>query len=222
MVDLDEQPKKNYPNLPNVREAPTAPAIELTEMGKDRGHAYRLKVITDVQKFLKTEISKRDAFSKKYFRVARIVSNIDSVLITITLGSGIAGVVLLSTVVAAPVVLGLEIGAATNGLISLLGNTIVKKTTIKAEKHLKIKMLASAKLDTIASHISKAMMDNYISDEEFKLIMEELNKYKAMKEEIRTNIKKKLKTEEEESLIEKGRQEARESFRKLVEKNKTM
>ena len=66
------------------------------------------------------------------------------------------------------------------------------------------------------------MMDNHISDDEFKLIMEELNKYKAMKEEIRSNTKKKLKTEEEESLIERGRQEARESFRKLVEKNKTL
>ena len=52
--------------------------------------------------------------------------------------------------------------------------------------------------------------------------MEELNKYKAMKEEIQSNTKKKLKTEEEESLIEKGRQEARESFRRLVEKNKTL
>ena len=79
-----------------------------------------------------------------------------------------------------------------------------------------------AKLDTIASHISKAMMDNFISDEEFKLIMDELNKYKAMKEEIRDNTKKILKTEEEESLIERGRQEARESFRRLVEKNKTI
>ena len=49
--------------------------------------------------------------------------------------------------------------------------------------------------------------------------MEEMNKYKALKEEVRNNTKKKLKTEEEESLIEKGRQEARESFRRLVEKN---
>ena len=79
-------------------------------------------------------------------------------------------------------------------------------------------MLASAKLDTIASHISKALMDDHISDEEFKLIMEELNKYKAMKEEIRNNTKKRIKEEEEQSLIERGRQEARESFRRLVEK----
>ena len=219
---MTEMKEKIYPKLPTIRESPSAPAIELTEMGNNQGHTYRLKVISDIQKFLENEISKRDAFSKKYFRVARVVSNVDNVLITITIGARAAGVVLLSTVVVAPIVLGLEIGAITTGFISLIGNNVVKKTTTKAEKHLKIKMLASAKLDTIASHISKAMMDDYISDEEFKLIMEELNKYKAMKEEIRSNSKKKLKEEEEESLIEKGRQEARESFRKLVEKNKTM
>ena len=129
---------------------------------------------------------------------------------------------MLATGIGAPIALGLGISGAATGAISLFGNIAVRKTTIKAEKHLKIKMAASAKLDTIASHISKAMMDNYISDEEFKLIMEELNKYKAMKEEIRNNTKKRIKTEEEESLIEKGRQEARESFPKLVEKNKTL
>ena len=128
---MTEMKEKIYPTLPTIRESPSAPDIELTEMGNDQGHAYRLKVISDVQKFLETEINKRDAFSKKYFRVARIVSNIDSVLITITLGSGIAGAVLLSTVVAVPIVLGLEIGAATTGLISLLGNTVVRKQRLK-------------------------------------------------------------------------------------------
>ena len=217
---MTEMKEKIYPILSTIRKDPSAPDIELTEMGNDQGHTYRLKVITDIQKFLETEISKRDAFSKKYFRVARIVSNIDNVLIGITICA--EGAVLLATGVGSPIALGLGISGAATGAISLLGNIAVKKTTIKAEKHLKIKVAASAKLDTIASHISKAIMDNYISDDEFKLIMEELNKYKAMKEEIRSNTKKKLKTEDEESLIERGRQEAREPFRKLVEKNKTL
>ena len=219
---MTEMKEKIYPTLPTIRESPTAPDIELTEMGNDQGHTYRLKVISDVQKFLETEISNRDAFSKKYFRVAKIVSNIDNVLIGITICAEGAGAIMLATGVGAPFALGVGIAGAATGAISLIGNTAVNKTTIKAEKHLKIKTLASAKLDTIASHISKAMMDNHISDDEFKLIMEELNKYKALKEEIRNNTKKKLKTEEEESLIERGREEARESFRKLVEKNKTL
>ena len=74
-------------------------------------------------------------------------------------------------------------------------------------------------LDTISSHISKALSDNKVVDEEFRLILEEFEKYKVMKEEVRSKTKKKIATETEELLIERGRQEARESFRKLVEKN---
>ena len=165
-----EMKEKLYPTLPSERGNPSAPAIEM-EVIDDGGHSYRLKVISDVQKFLEDEITKRDAFSKKYFRIAKITSNVDSVLISITLEAGITGAALLTTVVAAPIVLGLEIGAAATGLISLLGNVVVRKTTLKAEKHLKISMFAKAKLDTIASHISEALMDNKISDDEFKLIM---------------------------------------------------
>ena len=209
--------EKIYPELPTIREQPTAPVVN--GGSDDRGHSYRLKVISDVQKFFEEEIQKRDAFSKKYFRIANIVNMVDNGLIIVTIGAEGTGAVLLSTGAGAPFALALGISGAVTGGISLIGNIFSKKATTKAEKHLKIKTLAMAKLDTIASHISKALMDDYISDEEFKLIMDEMNKYKTLKEEIRSNTKKKLKTEEEESLIEKGRQEARESFRKLVEKS---
>ena len=211
MTELKE--KKLYPSLPDVRENPSAPAID------DRGHSHRLKVITDVLNFLEEESIKRKAFSKKYFRVAKYLSAVDSILMGGTVCADIAAAVLLTSGIGSPAVLGLGIGGTVAGAFSLFGNIVVRKMTIRAEKHLKIKTLASAKLDTIASHVSKALSDDFISDEEFKLIMEEQEKYKTMKEEIRNNAKKKLKEEEKESLIERGRQEARESFRRLVEKN---
>ena len=208
---MTEMKEKIYPTLPTVREQPTAP--------DDRGHSYRLKIIREVQEFLEEEIKNREAFSKKYFRIAKVVNTVDNALITITIGAEGVGAVLLATGVGSPFALALGISGVVTGAVSLIGNIFSKKATTKAEKHLKGKTLATAKLDTIASHVSKAMMDDFISDEEFKLIMEEMEKYKALKEEIRNNTKKKLKTEEEESLIEKGRQETRESFRRLVEKN---
>ena len=61
-------------------------------------------------------------------------------------------------------------------------------------------MLADSKLDTIVTHISKALIDNYVDDKEFKLNMEELEKYKKLKEEIRSKSKKKMATEDQESL----------------------
>ena len=215
---MTEMKEKIYPELPTIREQPTAPNV-VNGGSDDRGHSYRLKIIREVQEFLEEEIKNREAFSKKYFRIAKVVNIVDNTLITITIGAEGTSAVLLSTGVGAPFALALGISGVVTGAISLIGNIFSKKATTKAEKHLKIKTLAMAKLDTIASHISKAMMDNFISDEEFKLIMEEMNKYKALKEEVRNNTKKKLKTEEEENLIEKGRQEARESFRRLVEKN---
>ena len=218
---MTEMKDKIYPTLPAIRETPNAPPV-VNGGSDDRGHSYRLNVIRDIQKFFEEEIKQREAFSKKYFRIAKVVNMIDNGLITITIGAEGVGAVLLATGAGTPFALALGISGAATGLISLIGNIFSKKATTKAEKHLKIRTLAAAKLDTIVSHISKAMTDDFISDEEFKLILEEMNKYKTLKEEVRTNTKKKLKTEEEESLIEKGRQEQRESFRRLVEKNKTI
>ena len=214
---MSEMKDKTYPELPTIRENPSAPVVN--GGADDRGHGYRLKIIREVQNFLEEEIKKREAFSKKYFRIANIVNIVDNVLIITTIGAEGTSAVLLATGVGAPFALALGISGAITGGISLIGNIFSKKATTKAEKHLKIRTLAAAKLDTITTHISKALIDDFISNEEFNLIMEEMNKYKALKEEVRSNTKKKLKTEEEESLIEKGRQEARESFRKLVEKN---
>ena len=214
---MTEMKDKIYPTLPAIRETPNAPPV-VNGGEDDRGHSYRLNVIRDIQKFFEEEIKQREAFSKKYFRIAKVVNMIDNGLITITIGAEGVGAILLATGAGAPFALALGISGAATGLISLIGNIFSKKATTKAEKHLKIRTIAATKLDTIVSHISKAMTDDFISDEEFKLILEEMNKYKTLKEEVRTNTKKKLKTEEEESLIEKGRQEQRESFRKLVEK----
>ena len=62
---MTEMKEKIYPTLPTVREQPTAP--------DDRGHSYRLKIIREVQEFLEEEIKNREAFSKKYFRIAKVL-----------------------------------------------------------------------------------------------------------------------------------------------------
>ena len=204
-----EMKENIYPKLP------TAPPIE------DQGQEYRLQKINEIQAFLEKEVETREALSKKYFRAAEIIDNVDTVLITITIGAGAGGISLLSTIVASPAVIAIERVALFTGPLSIIGKYSVKKNTSKAEKHEKIKTIASAKLDTISSHISKALSDNKVTDEEFRLILEELEKYKVMKEEVRSKTKKTIATELEETLIERGTREACESFRKLVEKNNT-
>ena len=78
-----EMKENLYPTLP------TAPPIE------DQGQGYRLQKINEIQAFLEKEVATRGALSKKYFRVARIVNNVDTVLIAITLGGSTGGIGLL-------------------------------------------------------------------------------------------------------------------------------
>ena len=215
---MTEMTDKIYPTLSTIREAPTAPPV-VNGGNDDRGHNYRLKYIQDIQRYFEEEIKQRQAFSKKYFRIAKIINMVDNGLITLTIGAEGVGAVLIATGAGSPIGLALGIGGAVTGGISLIGNIISKKTTTKAEKHLRISDMAISKLDTIGSHISKALTDDFISNEEFNLVLEEMNKYKTLKEEIRNNTKKRLKKEEEESLIAKGREEAKNSFRKLIETN---
>ena len=145
-----------------------------------------MQKISEIQAFLEKEEATREALSKKYFRAARIVDNVDTVLIAITIGDGAGGVALLATVIAAPAVMALEGTALFAGFLSIIGKYSVKKSMSKAEKHEKIKTIASAKLDTITSYVSKALNGNKVTDEEFRLILEELEKYKVLKEEVRS------------------------------------
>ena len=207
---------KLYPELPEIREAPTAPVVN--DGADDRGHSYRLKIIREIQEFLEKEFKQREDLNKKYLRIAKVINTVDNGLIAVTLGAEGVGGALLLTGVGSPFAAALAIGGVVTGALSLIGNFFCRKTTLKAMKHKEIRALAAGNLKLIASHISKALMDDFISNEEFNLMLEVLEKYKEVKEEIRNNTKKKLKKEEEESLIEKGRKEATNSFRKMVEK----
>ena len=207
---------KLYPELPEIREAPTAPVVN--DGADDRGHSYRLKIIREIQEFLEKEFKQREDLNKKYLRIAKVINTVDNGLIAVTLGAEGVGGALLLTGVGSPFAAALAIGGVVTGALSLIGNFFCRKTTLKAMKHKEIRALAAGNLKLIASHISKALMDDFISNEEFNLMLEVLEKYKEVKEEIRNNTKKKLKKEEEESLIEKGRKEATNSFWKMVEK----
>jgi hypothetical protein len=71
----------------------------------------------------------------------------------------------------------------------------------------------------VHSHISKALEDCAISDDEYKLILDEVDKYRAMKEEIRKKMaagSSVLDEETKNELIKRGREQARASFIKKL------
>ena len=158
---------------------------------------------------------------KKYRRGINILDGFDTALLTACIETGISGVGLLSTVIAAPVVLGLEIAALSCGVLGVTGKFVGRRLAVKANKHDEIRVLAESKLNTITDHVSRALMDGIISDEEFRLIVDEVSKYNQIKAEIGAGARKAhatitLDEEIKNSLIQKGRDEARASFLKKL------
>ena len=80
-------------------------------------------------------------------------------------------------------------------------------------------MLAESKLNTINSYISKALIDNIVSDSEYELILSELQKFKEMMKEIRDKTKIGIDEITKESLINKGREEAINAFNNMFKKS---
>ena len=201
-TQINELVTQMYPILPS------APPL-------DGGQSYRLQKINEIQRVLEDEREKRHNLSKKYHKAVKVVGNIDSALVTISMGLSVAGVGILSTVIAVPAVIVMETTALGAGFLGIIGSQFNKMLMRKAEKHEKIKVIAETKLDTINGLISKALTDNKISDEEYTLILSEVIKYRKMKEDVRSKTRKSIDEEMRTSLINQGREEARNSFRKM-------
>ena len=82
--------------------------MEIDEIDGKDGLIYHIKKNDEIQEILIAERDKRNALSLKYNRGVNVISVIDNCLGVTAIGLCITGVGLLSTIVTAPVVLGME------------------------------------------------------------------------------------------------------------------
>ena len=99
------------------------------------------------------EGDKRNELSTKYSRGVNIIGVIDNCSGVTAIGLGITGVRLLSTIVAAPAVIGIEAVSIVMRLLRVVGNRATKMLSFKIENREKISMLAVPSLNTISSLI---------------------------------------------------------------------
>ena len=105
--------------------------MEIDEIDGNDGHMYRLKKIDEIQEILIAERDKRNALSTKYNRGVNIISVIDNCLGVTVIGLGMTGVGLLSTIVAAPAIIGMEAVSIVMWLLQVVGNRATKKLLLK-------------------------------------------------------------------------------------------
>ena len=155
----------------------------------DSGEIHRLQHVAEVRFRLKKERDFRTSMYKKYRRGANVADGIDTALSVTRVGLAASGVGLLSTIIATPVAIGLQAGAIVCELLGAGGKLVGRRPQSKARKHDLIRGLAESKLNTIADRISVTLNDDKITEEEFCLILSEVDKNNQMKAEIRGHQK---------------------------------
>ena len=146
---------------------------------------FRLNKINEIKDYFIAEIRERELMSKNLSKYIASFEYLDKSLIVLSVATGSISIASFATAIGAPV----GIMSASCSLAFSITTGFVKKflKTIrnKKKKHNKIIMLARSKLNSIENKISKALMDNEISHENFETIINEEKKYRELKESIR-------------------------------------
>ena len=141
--------------------------------------------MSEIESYFLNEIEVREQVTKKMKRFDTITGIVDTGLVTSTIITGGISIAAFASGVGLPVGIAL-IGTS---LLLSLAAAITRKSfkifTVKQEKHDAIKLLAQSKLDRIVNIISQAMQDGDISPTEFHKVLQEVEKYRRLKADIR-------------------------------------
>ena len=165
---------------------------------------FRLNKINKIKDYFLVEIRERELISKNLSKYISSLDYFDKSLNVLAILSGSISIAAFATIIGAPAGI---IGASCHFTFSITSGSVkkfLKTIRNKKKKHNKIIMLATSKLNSVENKISKALMDNKISHEDFETIINEETKYRELKESIRM-INSHRRNAEKVSLIEEGK-----------------
>ena len=151
---------------------------------------FRLQRSCDELKKIEDEVKHYRNVLKKYNRVRGIFNKT-------SVGSGVVSIVLCGSGIGTSLTgLGVVVGVPLGSLGGLFGGISVgcavasKRLSHKVSKHEQIFSLSKAKENTIKDIVSKAMNDKNITDEEFSLVLREVQNFYNLKQSIRRKDRK--------------------------------
>ena len=165
---------------------------------------FRLKKINEIKDYFLVEIRERELISKNISKCIASLDYFDKSLNVLSILSGSIYIASFATVIGAPAGINRASCRFTFPITSGFVKRFLKTIRNKKKKHNKIVMLARSKLNSIESKISKALVDNEISHEDFETIINEEKKYQELKESIRI-MNSHRSDGEKVSLIEEGK-----------------
>ena len=193
---------------------PSAPQEEPSLYPQLPQHDFRMQKANEVSASLNSEITHYRCVAKKYKRTKKAVN-------WSATGCGVFSTLLSSASLASALsVIGLPaaipLGGVSGAFAAASSGLIIagKKLDSKIKKHQEIVTLAIAKRDTVDRLLSKALVDNQISDGEFQLLMAEFSQYNVLKDAVRAKLTRQSSRPDVEKIKKDVRSEMEADFRK--------
>lgn len=190
-----------------MKKEPTAPPLypDLSEQTQDEGITFRIKRISDIRDFLEKELESRGRYRRRYKSIfnAAVYTNAGAGIISVA--SGVAAATALATGIGAIASLPLGFTAVATGVLGVISTGISKIVLKKVEKHEQIKFIAMSKLSSVNGLVSKALQDGNINNDEYQVILQEMESYREHKSQIRNKTRTEVKdmtTEREQEIHE--------------------
>lgn len=146
-------------------------------LNEDNGSSFRLQQICLIKDSINKALEHHERVRKKYAKTRSIFNKVaigsGSLSVTLSasaLGTGLTGVGL-------PVAVPLGVLSGCTAILSTVTASISTKLSKNVQKHADIVMLSKSKLNTVNDIVSKSLNDNKISDQEFFLVVNEMEKY---------------------------------------------
>jgi hypothetical protein len=192
---------------------------ELPQQNQDEGMTFRLKRISDIRDYLENEAETRGRLRRRYKSSYNAAYYVNAGASILAIGASTAAATSLATGIGAIASLPLGIVAITSGVLGVIGSKISKIVLKKVEKHERIKLIAMSKLSSVNGLVSTALRDGAVSDEEFNIILLEMESYRDHKTQIGKKIRNELSTEKEQEIREEAQKKGILQGQELALKN---
>ena len=180
----------NSHETPNIY--PNLNAIPLNVIPLNNQQQFRLNKINEIKDYFVAEIKERELMSKRLSKYIASFDYFDKSLIVLSVTTGSISIASFATVIGAP----LGIASASFSLAFSISIEISKKLFV---------ILAGSRSNSTESKVSKALINNEISHEDFMTIILEERNYRELKEIIRIMNSQRSDTEKI-NLIEDGKE----------------
>ena len=144
---------------------------------------FRLTTLQAMEHYLLDEIRTRQSLKKKYLYLKNSFAVLNYTLLVVSLVAGATGVLVSPGIILSAV-------TSSVSIVSMICPALAKKMQSKSKKHSAIQNLAEEKLNTVYCHISKALNDDFISEDEFNQVHDDIECYRREKENIISQHKK--------------------------------